>query len=129
MIVVRLRQAMDEYKLRERLRNFTYKDLSKRTGIRYSTLQAIGNRAAYGTTFRTLDTICRVLGTTPSEILFFDPSEPQPTGGGKTRGKSVAPEDSPGKSGFEKTGRGGKTKTARKNRRASTRKSGKAKRK
>ena len=78
MIVVKLKEAIEAYKVRKGLRRFTYRDLSEATGVPYGTIQAIGNREAYSTTFYTLDRICRALETTPGAILHYDPDIPHP---------------------------------------------------
>lgn len=86
MIAVRLKKAMEDYKIAKGLGNFTHRDLSNLSGIPYDTVQAIGNRKVYGTTFYTLDKLCRALNTTPADILHFDASKPHPKGA--TPGKS-----------------------------------------
>lgn len=76
VIRVRLRRAMDDYKIVHSLDKFTYRDLAKVSGVPYATLQAIGNRKNYSPTFHTLDKICRTLNTSPAEILDFDRTKP-----------------------------------------------------
>ena len=81
MILVKLKEAIEAYKTRKGLRKFTYRDLSEASGVPYGTIQAIGNREVYSTTFHTLDRICRALETTPCEILHYDPDTPHPKAG------------------------------------------------
>lgn len=57
---------------------YTYATLAKVADVSASTLQAIENQEEYNTTIRTLDKICRALKTSPSDILFYDSSKPQP---------------------------------------------------
>ena len=85
VIVVRLKKAMEDYKIAKELPKFTYQDLSKLSGIPYATLQAIGNRKVYSPTFYTLDKLCRALKTSPGDILYFDASKPHPRTGKRTR--------------------------------------------
>ena len=82
MILVKLKEAIEAYKTRKGLRKFTYRDLSEASGVPYGTIQAIGNREVYSTTFYTLDRICRALETTPGELLHYDPQRPHPRAGG-----------------------------------------------
>ena len=39
--------------------------------------KSIQNTEGYSPSLDTLDKICRILGKTPGELLFFDPSKPQ----------------------------------------------------
>ena len=88
MIIIRLKKAMEDYKIAKGLRTFTYGDVSKLSGIPYDTVQAIGNRNVYSPTFYTLDKLCRALNTSPADILYFDPSKPHPKRAKRpTRGK------------------------------------------
>ena len=88
MIVIRLRYAMKVHSAKYDTK-YTYETLSERTGVSASTLAAIGNREGYNTTIETLDKICRVLKTTPPEILLYDPTKTQTsaTSAGSRKGK------------------------------------------
>ena len=85
VIVVRLKKAMEDYQIAKQLPRFTYRDLSKLSGIPYDTVQAIGNRKVYSPTFYTLDKLCRALKTSPGDILYFDASKPHQKPGKRTR--------------------------------------------
>lgn len=66
MIRVKLREAMEAYRLRtgERL---TYAKLAEMSGVAEGTLNSIGSRLGYNVTLATVEKICRAL-----EVSFHD---------------------------------------------------------
>ena len=68
MIVVKLREAMIEYKRRTGER-ITYSMLAERCGVSETTLSAIASRPGYNTTLDKVDAICAALGVRLSELL------------------------------------------------------------
>lgn len=91
MIVVRLKQVMNDYRQKNELKSYTYWDLVEATGLSYDTLQSLGSRNSRGTTFYTLDKICRALESSPSEILLYNPSKPHPKPPGRKEKKKATP--------------------------------------
>lgn len=73
---------MKVYKEKYRTK-LTYATLGEAADVSASTLQAIENQEEYNTTIKTLDKICRALKTSPSDILFYDSSKPQPSAKGQ----------------------------------------------
>ena len=49
----------------------TYQQLSEMTGIAKATLEAIGSRPEYNTTLAVLDTLCKHLDCSISELLVY----------------------------------------------------------
>lgn len=68
MLVVKLRDAMEEYRRRTGER-ITYPKLSERTGIAVSTLSKIGSEMGKHTTLVNVEKICTVLGVSTGELL------------------------------------------------------------
>jgi DNA-binding Xre family transcriptional regulator len=68
MIYVRLREAMESYRLRTGIR-LTYDAISDQSGISVATLQSLAARPEYNTTLNTIDKLCRVLECCPGELL------------------------------------------------------------
>lgn len=68
MIVVKLREAMTSYRERTGV-SLTYKSLAKRAGISQATVEALGSRATYNTTLRTVDRLCRALDCEVTDLL------------------------------------------------------------
>jgi DNA-binding Xre family transcriptional regulator len=68
MIYVKLREAMDAYKVRTGIR-LTYEAISAQTGISVPTLQSLAARPGYNTTLSTVEKLCRALKCAPAELL------------------------------------------------------------
>ena len=72
MLVVKLRDAMEEYRRRTGDR-ITYAKLSEETGIAVSTLSKIGSDMRKHTTLANVEKICTVLGVSTGELLVIIP--------------------------------------------------------
>ena len=68
MLVVKLREAMEDYRRRNDER-MTYAKLKRATGISESTLRSIGSILGYHPTLANIEKICRALGVTPGDLL------------------------------------------------------------
>ena len=49
----------------------TYRQLAEMTGLSQATLEAIGSRSDYNTTLAVLNTLCKHLDCSISELLFY----------------------------------------------------------
>jgi DNA-binding Xre family transcriptional regulator len=67
-ISVRLREAMDVYRLRTGTR-LTYASLAELTGIAEATLQSLAARPDYNTRLSTIARLCAALGCVPGDLL------------------------------------------------------------
>ena len=76
MLVVKLRDAMEEYRRRTGER-ITYPKLSERTGIAVSTLRKIGSEMGKHTTLANVEKICTALGVSTGELLAIIPEPPK----------------------------------------------------
>ena len=80
MIRVKLREAMEAYRLRtgERL---TYARLAEMSGVAEGTLNSIGSRLGYNVTLATVEKICRALEVSFHDLLEMidDPPKPKRT--------------------------------------------------
>lgn len=74
MIVVKLREALERYKMRTGSK-LTYEGLATRTGIAVSTLQSIAARSSYNTTLSTIEKLCVALQCQPGELLAIEGME------------------------------------------------------
>ena len=65
---VKLREAIERHRrlTGERL---TYERLAARTGLSRATLESLASRESYNTTLSTIETLCRALGCSPSDLL------------------------------------------------------------
>ena len=70
MIIVKLRQAIEDYRLRTG-EKMNYEKLAMRTGLARSTLESIASRQSYNASLNTIDKICTALGCSLEEILEF----------------------------------------------------------
>lgn len=77
MIFVNMTTAKEAYFHRTG-KTITYEEIAEKIEMAESTVTAIGSHDPPNTTLRTVERICRVLGTTPAELLVFDPSLPEP---------------------------------------------------
>jgi DNA-binding Xre family transcriptional regulator len=68
MIRVKLREAMDAYRVRTGNR-LTYELLAEQTGIALATLQSLAARAGYNTRLSTIEKICHALKCSPGDLL------------------------------------------------------------
>ena len=68
MLVVKLREAMEDYRRRNDER-MTYAKLKRATGISESTLRSIGSILDYHPTLANIEKICRALDVTPGFLL------------------------------------------------------------
>ena len=68
MIAIKLREAIQRYKRRSRMR-MTYEILAERTGLAKGTLNNIGSHDEYNATLATIEKICRALDVTPGDLL------------------------------------------------------------
>lgn len=85
MLVVKLRDAMEEYRRRTGDR-MTYPKLSDQTGIAVSTLSKIGSDMGKHTTLANVEKICTVLGVSTGELLVIIPNPPKVKRGRKRKG-------------------------------------------
>ena len=85
MLRVKLREAMDLYRLRTGKR-ITYAGLAKMSGVGEGTLNSIGSRLHYQANLATVEKICRALNLGPGDILELvdDPPKTKP----KTKSKA-----------------------------------------
>ena len=83
MIVVKLREAMEEYRRRtgERL---TYEKLAERSGVGKATLESIASREGYNPTLETIEKVCRVLDCQPGSLLELVTPNNQTGGDGRS---------------------------------------------
>jgi len=77
MIRVKLREAMEAYRLRtgERL---TYARLAEMSGVGEGTLNSIGSRLRYNATLATAEKICRALEVSFHDLLEMIDDPPKP---------------------------------------------------
>ena len=76
MLVVRLRDAMEEYRRRTGER-MTYSKLSALTGMAVSTLSKIGSEMGKHTTLANVEKICTALGVSTGDLLDIIPDPPK----------------------------------------------------
>lgn len=74
VIEVKLREVMAAYSKKNSCK-LTYHELAERTGLSKATLEAIGSRPDYNTTLAALDTLCRVLECSISDLLVYRKGE------------------------------------------------------
>lgn len=72
MIRVKLREAMDNYRLSTG-ETLTYRDLARLTGLSQQTVESIASRPGYNATLITVDKLCRVLCCQPCDLLEHEP--------------------------------------------------------
>ncbi len=77
MIRVRLREAMEAYRLRTGQR-VTYAKLAEMSGVAEGTLNSIGSRLAYNVTLATVEKICRALEISFHDLLEMIDDPPKP---------------------------------------------------
>lgn len=70
VIEVKLREAMALYSQKHG-KKLTYQQLAEMTGISKSTLEAIGSRPDYNTTLAVLDTLCKHLECSISDLVAY----------------------------------------------------------
>jgi DNA-binding Xre family transcriptional regulator len=68
MIRIRLREAMETYRIRTG-RRITYATLSEMSGVGEGTLGSIGSRVGYNVTITTIERICRALEVPLHDML------------------------------------------------------------
>lgn len=68
MLYVKIREAMEAYRLRTGVR-LTYDIIAERTGISVATLQSLATRPGYNTRLSTVERLCRVLECAPGDLL------------------------------------------------------------
>ena len=68
MLRIRLREAMEAYKMRTGDR-LTYEKLAFESGISISTLQSMAARPGYNTRLSTVEKLCVALGCNPGDLL------------------------------------------------------------
>lgn len=76
MIVVKLREAMASYRHRTGL-PLTYESLAERAGLSRATVEAMGSRAAYNSTLRTVDQLCVALECGVADLLEWQKDTPE----------------------------------------------------
>ena len=81
MIVVKLREAMEDYR-RQTGERITYETLAERTGLARTTLESIASRTDYNASLHAIEKICRALDCTPGQLLELVPDSPDNNGGG-----------------------------------------------
>ncbi len=77
MIRVRLREAMEAYRLRTGQR-LTYAKLAEMSGVAEGTLNSIGSRLAYNVTLASVERICRALDISFHDLLEMINDPPKP---------------------------------------------------
>ena len=70
MIEVKLREVMAAYSKNNDCK-LTYHELAELTGLSKATLEAIGSRPDYNTTLAALNSLCRVLECSISDLLEY----------------------------------------------------------
>ena len=80
MIRIRLREEMENYRLRTGVR-LTYESISECTSISLPTLQSLASRQGYNTRLSTIEKLCRFLGCPPSALLELVPETEEPSDG------------------------------------------------
>lgn len=70
VIEVKLREVMAAYSKNNNCK-LTYHELAELSGLSKATLEAIGSRPDYNTTLAALDTLCRVLECSISDLLEY----------------------------------------------------------
>lgn len=68
MLRVRLREAMEAYKVRTGTR-VTYRTLAEASGLAVSTLQSLAARPTYDTRLSTIERLCVALDCQPGDLL------------------------------------------------------------
>lgn len=86
MLVVKLRDAMEEYHRRTG-ENITYRQLSKMTGIAKGTLEQIGSRLDYHPTLANVEKLCVALEVPLHHILEIIAEPPKRTRKSKAKTK------------------------------------------
>lgn len=74
MIIVKLREAMEDYRRRTGVR-LTYDAIAERTGISVNTLQSLATRSGYNTRLTTIEKLCRILECSPGDLLYLTPDD------------------------------------------------------
>jgi DNA-binding Xre family transcriptional regulator len=74
VIEVKLREVMAAYSKNNNCK-LTYHELAELSGLSKATLEAIGSRPDYNTTLTALDTLCRVLECSISDLLEYGKDE------------------------------------------------------
>jgi DNA-binding Xre family transcriptional regulator len=84
MIVLKLRHAMEAYRLRtgERL---TYRKLAAVSGVPLGTLQSIASRPNYHPTLANVDRLCLALDIPIQDLVEVVPNPPKPRRMGKNK--------------------------------------------
>jgi transcriptional regulator with XRE-family HTH domain len=84
MIRIKLREAMDKYRIRTGER-VTYARLAEMSGVAQGTLSSIGSRVGYNVTLVTVEKIAHALGVPFHELVeqIDDPPKPKRRAGGK----------------------------------------------
>jgi putative transcriptional regulator len=72
-IVVRIRQAMDAYRVRTG-RRITYAMLAERTGLAKATIQSLATRPGYNATLKIIAKICAALDCELEDLLVLERS-------------------------------------------------------
>lgn len=67
-MLVKLREAMDEYRQRTGER-MTLELLAERAGLSRATLESLASRQSYNARLSTIERICRVLECQPGQLL------------------------------------------------------------
>jgi DNA-binding Xre family transcriptional regulator len=70
VIEVKLREVMAAYGEKNSCK-LTYHELAELTGLSKATLEAIGSRPDYNTTLAALDSLCRALECSISDLLVY----------------------------------------------------------
>lgn len=70
MIIVKLRHAMESYRLKTGER-ITYQILSEKTGISEATLKTIGSKRTYNPSLNAIDALCKALQCDVPDILEY----------------------------------------------------------
>ena len=74
MIVVKLREVMATYSSRNACK-ITYQDLADLSGLSKATLEAIGSRPDYNATLSVLETLCKILDCSISDLIEYSRDE------------------------------------------------------
>jgi transcriptional regulator with XRE-family HTH domain len=77
MVLLKLRQAMEGYRLRTGER-MTYEKLAALSGVSVGTLQSIGSRPGYHPTLANVERLCLALGVPIQDLVEVVPNPPKP---------------------------------------------------
>lgn len=72
MIRIKLREAIENHR-RETGERVTYERLAEETGLSKATIESIASRSSYNASLKVVDALCKILHSTPGELLEYVP--------------------------------------------------------